>query len=311
MSTLPARSPAWRTRRVLSPLAILPLCIATLAGSPARAADHALFARTNLVAWCIVPFDALKRGPAARAELVQRLGIPAVAYDWRAEHVPQFEQEILEYRKRGLRYFAFWGQHDDAYRLFEQHRMTPQFWVMFPGPKAATQEGKVSEAAAALLPTVRRAAALGSKVGLYNHGGWSGEPENMVAVCNALREQHGATNVGIVYNIHHGQSHVDRFDAALQLMLPHLLCVNLNGMNRDGDQRGEKILPLGHGEFDLRLLRSLRNSGYRGPVGILGHTQNDVEDQLRDSLDGLDWLVPQLDGLEPGPRPVARTLKKP
>ncbi len=271
--------------------------------------DAHLFARSNLVAWCIVPFDAKKRGPAERAELVQHLGIPAVAYDWRAEHVPQFEQEIMEYKKRGLRYFAFWGQHDEAYRLFEKHGLRPQFWVMFRSPNAPTQEENIRLAVEQLLPAVQRAAKLGSQVALYNHGGWSGEPENMVAVCRELRERHGAKHVGIVYNLHHGHEHVDRFESALALMKSYLLCINLNGMTRDGDKLGKKIIPLGQGELDLKLLRLIRDSGYRGPIGILGHTQNDVEDQLRDNLDGLDWLVAQLEGRPAGPKPNPRTLR--
>jgi quinoprotein glucose dehydrogenase len=293
------------------PAVVAALLFAALlfSGNPVRAAEYQLFARSNLVAWCIVPFDAKKRGPAERAEMVRRLDIPAVAYDWRPEHVPQFEQEILEYQKNGLRYFAFWGQHDEAYRLFEKHRLAPQFWVMIPRPTATTQEASVKEAAGKLLPTAQRAARLGSQVGLYNHGGWGGEPENMVAVCRALREQHGMTNVGIVYNLHHGHDHVDRLPAALAAMKPYLLCLNLNGMTRNGDKVGKKILPLGAGELDPGLLKIIRDSGYRGPLGILGHTMNDAEEQLRDNLDGLDWLVPQLDGKPPGPKPQFRTLK--
>jgi hypothetical protein len=214
--------------------------LATAGAWASRAAGYDLFARSNLVAWCIVPFDAKKRGPAERAEMVKRLGLPAVAYDWRPEHVPQFEQEILEYQKQGLRYFAFWGQHDEAYRLFAKHKLSPQFWVMIPRPTAATPDARVAEAASKLLPLAQRAATLGSSVGLYNHGGWGGEPENMVAVCRELREQHGASNVGIIYNLHHGQDHVDRQPAALALMKPYLLCLNLNGMTRDGDKLGRK-----------------------------------------------------------------------
>lgn len=36
--------------------------------------DAGLFARTNLVAWCIVPFDAKKRGPEERAAMLEKLG---------------------------------------------------------------------------------------------------------------------------------------------------------------------------------------------------------------------------------------------
>jgi sugar phosphate isomerase/epimerase len=92
-------------------------------------------------------------------------------------------------------------------------------------------------------------------------------------------------------------------------MLPVLLAVNLNGMIPDGEKRGKKILPLGEGELDLKLLRTLADSGYHGPIGILGHTADDAEDRLRDNLDGLDWLLPQLTGKPAAAKPKYRTMR--
>ncbi len=285
-----------------------PLLLLALASTFASAAPADIFARSNLVAWCIVPFDAKKRGPAERAEMVAKLGFPRVAYDWRAEHVAEFETEILEYKKRGLDYFAFWAMHEEAFKLFAKHGLHPQIWMTVPSPAGATQAERVEKAAAQILSSAERARKAGSQLGLYNHGGWGGEPENMVAVCEQLRTKHSATNVGIIYNLHHGHDHVDRFAAALAAMKPHLLCLNLNGMTRDGEKRGQKILPLGSGELDLALLQLIRDSGYRGPIGIIGHTNDDVEQRLRDNLDGLDWLLPQLNGQPAGPKPKYRTL---
>ena len=269
--------------------------------------NRTIFARDNLVAWCIVPFDGKKRGPAERAAMCAKLGLKKIAYDWRDEHVATFEQEILEYKKHGLEYFAFWAEHDEAFRLFEKHKLHPQVWKMFAQPKAATQEARIKEAAEGLLPQVERTRKMGSKLGLYNHGGWSGEPENMAAVCEYLRKHHDAGHVGIVYNMHHAHGRIDDFAELLQLLKPYLLCLNLNGMTRDGDQRGQKILPLGEGEFDVSLLKTIRESGYAGPIGIIGHTQDDVEQRLQDNLDGLDWILPQLDGKPAGPKPKPRT----
>lgn len=266
-----------------------------------------LFARDNLVAWCIVPFDGKKRGPAERAEMCARLGLRKIAYDWRAEHVKSFEQEILEYKRNGLEYFAFWGVHDEAFRLFQKHDLHPQIWKMLPQPQAKTQAERVQAAVAEILPLVERTRRLGFRLGLYNHGGWSGEPQNLVAVCRALRKQTSADHVGIVYNLHHAHDHIEDFDQQLELMRPYLLCLNLNGMTSGGDRRGQKIVPLGSGEHDLELLRVIRRSGYRGPIGVIGHTQDDVELRLRDNLDGLDWLRRRLDGQEAGPPPVPRT----
>jgi hypothetical protein len=292
-------------KQLLQTLLLFALAVAML---PRANGAPAIFARTNLVAWCIVPFDAKKRGPAERAEMAAKLGFKHIAYDWRAEHVAEFETEILQYQKRGLNYFAFWAMHEEAFKQFTKHSLHPQIWMTVPSPAGATQAERVEKAAAQLLPSVQRAGKASCQLGLYNHGGWGGEPENMVAVCELLKTKHGATNVGLIYNQHHGHDHVDGFAVALGAMKPHLLCLNLNGMTRDGERRGLKILPLGSGELDLPLLKVIAASGYRGPIGIIGHTNDDVEQRLRDNLDGLDWLLPQLDGKPAGPKPQYRTL---
>lgn len=56
------------------------------------------------------------------------------AYDWRAEHVSQFEEEIVQYERRGIEFFAFWGTHEDAFGLFEKHGLHPQ--IVSPGSRA-------------------------------------------------------------------------------------------------------------------------------------------------------------------------------
>ena len=243
------------------------------------------------------------------SDLCARLGLKQIAYDWRAVHVPTFEQEILEYKKHGLRYFAFWGVHEDAFRLFNKYDLHPQIWTMLAAPVGDTDEQRVRSVATKLLPLVERTRKMGCKLGLYNHGGWGGEPENMVAVCEFLTQSGAGGNVGIVYNLHHAHHRIDDFADVIKLMKPHLLCLNLNGMTRDGDKLGKKILPLGVGELDVSLLKTIRDSGYRGPIGIIGHTQDDVELRLRDNLDGLAWIRPQLDGHPAGPKPTPRTWR--
>ncbi|HEX4589770.1 MAG TPA: sugar phosphate isomerase/epimerase [Gemmataceae bacterium] len=277
--------------------------VAAAVASGARAAEPAVFARSNLVAWCIVPFDTKNRSPAERAEMVKRLGFTKVAYDWRDQHVPSFDEEIVQYRKHGLEYFAFWASHEKAFELFAKYDLHPQIWQTAPSPEGATQADRVAAAVKQLLPLVERTAKMKCKLGLYNHGGWGGEPDNLVAVCKALHEQHHAEHVGIVYNLHHGRGHIDDFPQSLAQMKPYLLCLNINGTSKDGPQ----ILQLGAGEADVTVLKAIVDSGYTGPIGILGHTHEDVELRLRDNLDGLDWLLPQLAGKPPGPRPKYRT----
>ena len=108
-----------------------------------------------------------KRGPAERAAMVRRLGLRRVAYDWRNHHVPTFEQEILEYRKQGIEYFAFWGAHDDAFRLFEKYGLRPQIWQTLKDAPGKDQDERVRAAAQAMLPLVERTRKLGCKLGLF------------------------------------------------------------------------------------------------------------------------------------------------
>ena len=168
------------------------------------------------------------------------------------------------------------------------------------------QERRVEAAAAKLRPLAEEAAKIDCSLALYNHGGWFGEPENQIAIIERLRAR-GVTNLGMVYNLHHGHDHLDRFPALLAKTMPYLLALNINGMDPGGDRYGRKILPLGQGSRDLELLRVIAASGYRGPIGILGHTMDDAEERLKDNLDGLDWLVPQLEGRPAGPPPRPRT----
>src|SRR5262249_29871290 len=97
----------------------------------------------------------------------------------------------------------------------------------------------------------------------------------------------------------------------LDQIKPHLMCLTLNGMTRDGERLGKKILPLGEGELDLQVLKTIRDSGYRGRIAILNHTDEDAEGRLLDNLHGLDWLAPQLDGKAAGPKPIYQTYKGP
>jgi len=280
-------------------------------------AREKLYARENLIAWCIVPFDSKKRTPEERAALLERLGFKHFAYDWRAEHIPTFDAEIEALQRHGISLDAFWVAPGELNResrlildLLRRHGKRIQLWVLLDlGPDRVTgaeQERRVETAAAKIRPLADEAAKIGCSLVLYNHGGWFGEPENQIAIIERLKKQ-GIANLGLVYNLHHGHDHLDRFPELLAKMKPYLLALNVNGMDRDGDRQGRKILPLGQGALDLDLLRVIRDSGYRGPIGILGHTMDDAEARLRDNLDGLDWLVPQLEGKAPGPRPTPRT----
>ena len=305
----------WRTAVVCVVLAMLAEPVgADEAGTAAR-----FFAGDRLAAWCIVPFDDQPRTPAERVALLGRLGLGRYAYDYRAEHVPQFDEEMRAVRGAGIELVGWWfpGALNDEARtilgVLERQGIRTSLWVTGgggPTSGAEEQAARVRAEAERIRPIATAAARIGCRVGLYNHGGWFGEPENQIEIIRALAAD-GIDNVGIVYNQHHGHAHVGRWRELLAALLPHLDCLNLNGMFTDGEDRGLKIAPIGQGDLDIDLLRIVMESGYRGPLGILNHTQEDAEDRLRDNLTGLAWVAARLDGRADLPRPVPHTWQRP
>src|SRR6188768_2480533 len=69
---------------------------------------NALFRRENLAAWCIVPFDAKKRGPEERAAMLEKLGFKKFVYDYRAEHIPQWDDELNALKKHHIELLGWW-----------------------------------------------------------------------------------------------------------------------------------------------------------------------------------------------------------
>ena len=274
-------------------LSITSILIATSLAAAEDQPSTKVFDKNNLVAWCIVPFDLAKRGPAARAEMLERLELTKLAYDWREQHVPTFEDEIRQMKKRDIEFFAFWGFHPAIEPLIQKHKITPQIWMTLREGKGSTQAEMVESAATKLLPMVEKTRSLGCQFGLYNHGNWGGEPENLIAVVKWLRANAKAGHVGIVYNLHHGHGHIADFAQVLGRMKPFLLCLNLNGMNDNADP---KILPLGAGQHDRSLLETIAQSGYAGPIGVLDHRgDTDAEKSVKLNLDGLERLVHEID----------------
>ena len=247
--------------------------------------------------------------------MLDELDLHQFAYDWRDEHIPEFDEEVAACARHNVRIVAWWmagAELNETNRkildVVRRHKLKMQFWVLVGDPDAKLpQAEKVRVCAEAIRPLAVEAAGLDCQVGLYNHGGWFGEPENQLAILKAI----DLPNVGLVYNLHHGHGHLERFAALLAQIKPHLLALNINGMNPRADEQGQKILPVGAGQFDLELLRTIRDSGYAGPIGVLNHTDLDARARLTDNLAGLDWLVKQLRGEAAGPLPKMETYTPP
>jgi sugar phosphate isomerase/epimerase len=163
--------------------------------------------------------------------------------------------------------------------------MHTQLWVMLSERllKDVPANKQVDRAADILRPLAEKVRQIGCTIGLYNHGGWFGNVDRQIAIIKRL-ERDAIWNVGIVYNLHHGHHELKDFSALLTRMQPYLYALNLNGMKPDGP----KILPIGQGDDDAILLATIKESGYRGPIGILNHREDtDAEVALQENLTGL------------------------
>lgn len=274
---------------------------ATIAAVGAFSADKPLqksiFAKDNLIAWCIVPFDAAHRGPVERAQMLKRLGITMLAYDWRDKDIPTFDQEVDALKEYGIKLQAFWltsgpdPASENGVRavldLLKRRNVKTEIWYMYRPPAgfdALPQDEKVAQVTKAVKYLAGEAQKLQCKVGIYNHGGWYGEPENELAILKAV----GMPNVGLVYNFSHGHEQIDRFPAFFPRILPHLLAVNINGMKKEGP----RVITVGEGSSELDMLKLVRSSGYKGPIGILNEsTERDAEVGLKGNMAGLQKML--------------------
>jgi sugar phosphate isomerase/epimerase len=257
-----------------------------------------LFAKDNLYAWCIVPYDTVHRTPEQRAVMLKEIGITSMAWDWRAVHLPILKEEIatLAHHAIALRSVWFWVDGgsgniiDDAnesiLRTLAETNTHTELWVSFPGEYFAglPDSQKTQKAVKTIRFIYERARAIGCTVALYNHGDWFGEPANQVKVIEAL----GARDIGLIYNFHHAHEQIDQFEDLLRIMKPYLRSVNLNGMRKEGP----KILPIGEGNRELDMLTKLRASGITCSLGILGHVEEaDARVVLQNNLEGLKRLL--------------------
>ncbi len=78
-------------------------------------------------------------------------------------------------------------------------------------------------------------------------------------------------------------------------MKPYLLCLSLNGMaEKDTLIKGSlenKIFPFGSGIYEKAMIQAVIDSGYDGPIGIIGPLPTqDAEKSLRDNIARLDSI---------------------
>lgn len=263
-----------------------------------KSATGSIYAKENLIAWCIVPFDSKNRTPQERAEMLKELGIHKLAYDWRAEHIPSFDEELETLKNYNIKLQGFWflsgpdPAHDENLKrileLFKRHDTKTQLWTMFtgwPDFDDLSQADKVKTAAESVGYVARKLDEIDCSLGLYNHGGWFGEPENQLAIIEHLKLK----NIGIVYNFSHSETQIHRFPEFYPNMLPYLYAINLTGLK--GGYPAE-VVPIGEGNMEEKMMRIIQNSSYNGPIGIIHKDfAEDAAEGLKLNMKGLKNIL--------------------
>ena len=245
----------------------------------------------RLTAWAFLAFDPDERSPVERAQMLRRVGFTRCGYEGHARYVGQLEDHIIAYRKYGIELEGIYMEIreedpleqetiSEIIKILDRQECKTQFWLTVRDAlltdlseeerleKVCTLVGSVADA---VLP-------MGCKIAMYNHGGWTGNPGNQVKVVQSLQRSYTPDSLGIVLNFHHAHPYIENFQDFFTQVKPYLFLLNTNGMRIKPDENGEpvpnpKILPLGHGDHEVEMLRIVKESGYDGLIGVIDHTR--------------------------------------
>jgi len=256
----------------------------------------------RVFAWCIVPFDVKNRTPEQRIDMLKELGIQKYAYDWREKHLDEMVREWQLAKTNNIQVTAVWlwldartdtvgklsALNERLFQNIDSANLSTDIWLSFNNNyfDSLSPDQALAKAAEIVRYVADRAAGLNCKVVLYNHGSWFGQPENQINIIKALPGK----DIGIVYSFHHAHQQLERYPQLIDAMMPYLKAVNLNGMNRAGPM----ILPINEGDEEQAMIRLLKEKGYTGPLGVLGHVDTlDVKEVLVKNLAGLRNILDQ------------------
>ena len=258
-----------------------------------------LFSKENLIPWSIVGFDVKERSPIERLQMLKRLGYQQYAYGNRPKHMPTMKTEWETAREMGIEIKAVWlyinlrkdkvgslkPTSEAVFKNLKATGLQTQIWVGFEPTyfEELSNEESLQEAKAMVKYLSTRAKQLGCKVALYNHGGWYGKPTNQLKIIQHLPNE----EVGVVFNFHHAHDSLEEYENNIKMLLPFLWCVSLNGMKPEGP----KIINIGEGTEEKKMIDYLLGLGYQGPFAILSKVKGgDPEIILEENYKGLQKL---------------------
>ena len=236
--------------------------------------------------------DAKHRTPESQALMLRALGYAGASYGG-VRHLP----EVLKHLDaNGLKLFAVYlglsvepgvrvpPTLNDAIKILRGRETI--IWLTI-NSRSYRRSSPAGDAVA--VPLLRQlsdmAKEAGLRVALYPHfGTWIERVEDAVRVARKV----GRGNVGATFNLCHWLrvGHEGNLRPLLQFARPHLFVVTINGADRGGTGWAQLIQTLDRGTFDnARLLATLREVGYTGPIGLQGYgIKGDVRDNLSRSM---------------------------
>ncbi len=253
-------------------------------------------------AWCILGFDSLDRNPAQRMEMLKELGLKKYGYNRGKAEYDKLKVEFDLAKENDIEITSafLWlnASKDSLHQLSAENEtllaqlklvdQKPAIWVSFNNNFFENlDDEKALDVAVNMITYIKsRTDTLGCELALYNHKGWFGSPMNQIKIINEL-DQSGIT---MVYNFHHAHEDLGNFKENLKLVRPYLSYVNLNGVKKEGP----KIMDIGKGDYEFEMIKLLKEEGYHGPWGILGHIKTeDVKLVLERNIEGLKSLNTQ------------------
>jgi sugar phosphate isomerase/epimerase len=234
----------------------------------------------KLFAFCMNVADTKHRSLPEQAQMLRELGFDGAAYPlWLGEDL---DRNLRTFDQAGLRIYMF-EVLADLTRPFDPRLNPPGIAeaihklkgrpailsVQLRGFPPADPRGK-RPAVKMLRQLGDLAAASGLQISVYNHvGNWTQSVPYALTIVNEANHP----QVGVNFNLCHWLAVEGDKDyrPLLRDAASKIFVVTINGAIRGSkDWSHGLILPLDQGDFDNRqLLATLRDIGYRGPVGIM------------------------------------------
>ncbi len=249
--------------------------------------------------WCILGFDAMERTPEQRISMIKEMGLSKYGFNKGKGDLTTMIEEfnLASENEIEISSIFLWlnAKRDSIGKLSPANQellnnlkkvdQKPVIWLSFSENffENIDQNESLNLSVEMIKFIKLKADELDCELALYNHHGWFGNPHHQVEILEQLDD----ASISLVYNFHHAQDYVDEFPDIAKKIAPHLSYVNLNGVKKHGPQ----ILDIGEGDHEYEMILKLKEEGFDGPWGILGHIKDeDVKQVLDRNIKGIELL---------------------